>query len=1079
MSHEASGSDALPSNPCGDLDPGSYTAHRLQHATPQHLHITTRRCFIGPIPEDWLRQKSHRKAWYKHSLNFSSYSSRAATFTAGDNFSNRRQTTGIDASPKPRRYGQSFPQPVDAHESGDEDGDREGGTVSDPTIGGETQAGTPGNVIQADTRPAEAIRPSTRSGGASSYATAPETMTEQKGDKSDEIGSATDQSSHRPTAEISANRFSTTSSMAAPSTLNSDAPRFGDPTNSTSSLLHRTKSTIGSTSDLVQSPPEESSSTPDHGNLAKNTGLSLRDGRPMNRTAQLEQLQTEVPEEIVESPNADLSALRKVDPVSTGLVRFNIPERLAEDEDWARAKISKAMAKRPLSNLRRAKPKPGVLIKSEKMLVRVDSTPVDLPEDYDENSSMRFETRPVEKWRELVVACRKCTDDTAEFVVQMYKSRVINAVEQGQVQKRCAYEIPLARKTTKINLYSSLDKTIVIWAPYRKGTRIFILRPRSSASSVEWYTFLRSTIGWKRPSSLKVNVPDLNLTLQLAYPFEELEISNDSVQTAKGDSKAMTELLDNEKTISNTIVNRCMDMLKESPEWGDVVDNWTREERMGLAWKRYDRLEWVHGANEQKMYGTLAMERTHDLELRPKEHYPTTALSADNTKVDEPAPIEGYLIRLTSQRGRDQRFGKMFTKRSYFSTHNQFLCFCKPSKAMPPTPPELPKVQGQDVPTVGQIAEKLPLIYGVNPYPIDNGQISWLTGTSESTIENDQHAFDEAERQINMLLETDGYFDLCHLKHIRNVPKDGSPVSAQVEPDAAPSNAGMANHTEDGRTFELVLRNGLIVRLKAYDETTKTEWVTRLTRIADYWKARIAGDLDMYKLVRKENLEKLDIDEEMESFMGQYARKWEVTRSVASPQLYNMCGVSCCRTITMSGTLYRKPRMHSTFKRCNLILSHGHLLVYQGTLRTHSGKELPHTHHQRQEVLDLKNTYIYSGLITEGDLLYQNQTFDSNHPGHHALPRVYLEDSWTSFDEDTATCFVIWYNMKKSFFMANTDSDKGTRNHLRYVSRLGVPGRSVVFKARSRAERDHWVMNIGMEIERLQQAEEIRVVSKN
>jgi len=71
--------------------------------------------------------------------------------------------------------------------------------------------------------------------------------------------------------------------------------------------------------------------------------------------------------------------------------------------------------------------------------------------------------------------------------------------------------------------------------------------------------------------------------------------------------------------------------------------------------------------------------------------------------------------------------------------------------------------------------------------------------------------------------------------------------------------------------------------------------------------------------------------------------------------------------------------------------------------------------------------------------------------------------------------------MKKSFFMANTDSDKGegkTRNRLRYVSRLGVPGRSVVFKARSRAERDHWVMNIGMEIERLQQAEEIRVVSK-
>jgi len=53
-----------------------------------------------------------------------------------------------------------------------------------------------------------------------------------------------------------------------------------------------------------------------------------------------------------------------------------------------------------------------------------------------------------------------------------------------------------------------------------------------------------------------------------------------------------------------------------------------------------------------------------------------------------------------------------------------------------------------------------------------------------------------------------------------------------------------------------------------------------------------------------------------------------------------------------------------------------------------------------------------------------------------------------------------------------------TRSRLRYVSRLGVSGRSVVFKARSRAERDHWVLSIGMEIDRLQGGEEVRVVEK-
>ena len=117
--------------------------------------------------------------------------------------------------------------------------------------------------------------------------------------------------------------------------------------------------------------------------------------------------------------------------------------------------------------------------------------------------------------------------------------------------------------------------------------------------------------------------------------------------------------------------------------------------------------------------------------------------------------------------------------------------------------------------------------------------------------------------------------------------------------------------------------------------------------------------------------------------------------------------------------------------------------------------------------------------VTEGDLLYQNRTFDSNHPGHSALPRVYRDDNWTSIDEDTTTCFVVWHGRRKSLFRANAEAGDGSiRSRLRYVSSLGVPGRSMVFKTRSRAERDHWVMSISMEIERLQQVEDIRVVVK-
>ena len=77
------------------------------------------------------------------------------------------------------------------------------------------------------------------------------------------------------------------------------------------------------------------------------------------------------------------------------------------------------------------------------------------------------------------------------------------------------------------------------------------------------------------------------------------------------------------------------------------------------------------------------------------------------------------------------------------------------------------------------------------------------------------------------------------------------------------------------------------------------------------------------------------------------------------------------------------------------------------------------------------------------------------------------------------TTFVIWQPQSRSLFKTDEQQESGrTKQRLRYVSRLGTPGRSIVFKTRSRAERDHWVMSIGMEIDRLQVGDHIRVVDK-
>ena len=101
------------------------------------------------------------------------------------------------------------------------------------------------------------------------------------------------------------------------------------------------------------------------------------------------------------------------------------------------------------------------------------------------------------------------------------------------------------------------------------------------------------------------------------------------------------------------------------------------------------------------------------------------------------------------------------------------------------------------------------------------------------------------------------------------------------------------------RSFEFVMKNGLTVRFQAFNKEARREWVKRLKEITAYWKLRAREDMDAYKIVRQENLKRLDMDEEMESYLGQFAQKWEVSRALASPELFNMCSISACRSISV------------------------------------------------------------------------------------------------------------------------------------------------------------------------------------
>ncbi|QDS71171.1 hypothetical protein FKW77_010106 [Venturia effusa] len=1100
-------SDSSTNTPAyNNLDADSYTQHRLSHANPEHLNITSRRCFIGPIPKNWL--VSHRKEWYKRHLHIN-YSSKTATFHAGDNVSQRRSVTGLDGQP----IIHSFPQPEDTdvepeENRAEEEQEQEEEVRQTPTPAVPVP---PVANLDGDASPASSTRAVINQEGILD-APVPLTGTESEAEAStsraaqpsrhEGLLSPSSYSSQKTDTRMSKRVFGSPEDHAkSERSIYVDAPEFQISSSPESQQVPVRTSTISSTHQAVSSSGSvlagDDASTSALILHAAKTGAEDEAGAATEHGPATSLQQVPSTNDGVNGGTGESLLPRQK---KGGRVNFDFPEESRRAE--LKSRVGNHLdLKRPLRRvLRRRTEMEGRILKMERMLVRVDITKQHkLPEDFDENSGEGVITQTLEKWREFMVVCRQASKaEGSDFVLQIYKTRVIPAIENSKTRKKPAREIPLGKGHARVNLYSSLDKTVVLWVPDKRGTKIGYLRARTISEGVEWFTFLRGILGVVRATELLVSVPDLRVNLRLEDPFKGLDGPGMADENEDEDTIARKAAA-KEQVVARRIVKDCLTMLKDSPLYSDVIDSWSSEHPIGLAWKKYDRLEWIHGVNERKMYGSMAMIRTHDLELRPKLHYATTAQTRKGKDLQEPVPVEGFLVRMTSQRGAHQRLGRRFNKKLYFHTHDQYLFFSQPSKADPPPPPRFNSGQDEGVPGTDDMVDHVPLIYAVNPYPVKDGKITWLAASEgqANKLHHNADALDEYRRNINNLGNSEGVINLCNVKKIRKVHPEAQISDLPATYNSDSEVEGNAENDQDdddesgddvyAKSFEIVLKNGLLIRLQAYDKQTKKEWKQRLRALVKYWRNRHSGDIELLKDVRKRNLEQLQIDEETEAVVGQFARKWEVTKSVASAELYNMCGISCCRAIHISGPLYRKPRLHSVFTATHCVLVPGKLLLFSTTLRTKTGRALQHIYQDKMDVIDLKECYLYSGLLTENDLLYQNQTFDSNNPGHHALPRMWMDDEWTSRDEDVMSCFVIWRPLNKGWFRSpKMDKDgessessgiegSGKKARLKRVSQLGTTGRSVVFKARSRVERDRWVLAIATEIERLGGGEDFRL----
>jgi hypothetical protein len=105
------------------------------------------------------------------------------------------------------------------------------------------------------------------------------------------------------------------------------------------------------------------------------------------------------------------------------LVKFDIPEDSRRATIHLKAKKAQMTVQRAGSKVRRKSIKDGLVVKMERMLVRVDAAG-EVPEDFDENVNQRVVSRVKDKWREYMIVCRHSHVNDADFVLQLYQTRV-------------------------------------------------------------------------------------------------------------------------------------------------------------------------------------------------------------------------------------------------------------------------------------------------------------------------------------------------------------------------------------------------------------------------------------------------------------------------------------------------------------------------------------------------------------------------------------------------------------------------------------------------------------------------------
>ncbi|KAH3687287.1 hypothetical protein WICPIJ_001710 [Wickerhamomyces pijperi] len=741
----------------------------------------------------------------------------------------------------------------------------------------------------------------------------------------------------------------------------------------------------------------------------------------------------------------------------------------------------------------------GEIIKSQRMLVMVKMSyqpdPSKLPSNVELENS---DTRVYERWKEYIVVAKSSGDMDAPVRLEFLSHE--KELKSGHKPTNIDFNLD---KSCLISFYSSLDKTILIG----HRNRLYVFSCQSSTTAIGWLTFLKETQGYGLTDSLRIGIPDLEISINLNIPIESLR---DVCKNPDPEVTITCQPGGGYKTSNSRLVTFMSEKIRKRLDeagYSHISKQFENSENLlGICWRHYDRLEWLYGESLTRLFWQHSMKDTHSLELRKVCHYPETLDSGPSDPVVcEPPPVEGFLSRMTTRSGNQRRgiFHKQVFKFSYLFTSNNLLFLTNAYKAIPPIVYSDEMMKDMDgylssAENFEKVRNATPQIYYHNPFQFDDtGHFPWLRPgvTKEEFDSRDLYAQSEFERKLAIILRSEAVLNLTEVENVTVFDASKIPKAADLTNNLVWDKLDKSKmlpfevHSEDREIFfQIIMKNGTKMVLMAPNSIVRDEWIDRLLALSHYWTQRINQDMLKIKRLKDSNIKVLDIDDWMEANINEYTEKWENMRGLTSPEIHNISSSALFRSMVRNGELYQKLKKHSSFTKKFVLLVPGQLMVYDIFARSMTGRSIGSAFSTHSFTIPLRKCYVFSGNLTGLDLLTERESELEIHPGTNSTPRIY-SDGWLSSDEEENVCFTLWFGRKRSIsgaapaemtdveydennnevLRSNMDKDSSKNPGLfKMVGRLGVTGKSMVFKCRSRQERDLWVKDLMTELDRFE-----------